>query len=189
MKVVGFAGYSGSGKTTLIVQVVRELAARGLRVSTVKHAHHGFDIDQPGKDSWRHRQAGAREVLLVSDQRLALLREFDAAHDPALPDLLALLDPGVDWVLVEGFKQAGLPRIEVWRAAPDPLPSGPRPVHYPDDDGILAVATDDPAVLPCPPRQPVLPLGAPAQVADWLLAHAALFDHSPQGAARALPVH
>ncbi|PWW45926.1 molybdopterin-guanine dinucleotide biosynthesis protein B [Melaminivora alkalimesophila] len=190
MKVVAFAGYSGSGKTTLIEQVIRALAAGGLRVSTIKHAHQGFDIDQPGKDSWRHRAAGAREVLLVSDRRLALLREFDVAHEPDVHALVAELDARADWVVVEGFRHSGLPRVEVWRAAADGSPD--RPVHYPHDAGIVAVATDEPARLPQPPMQPVLPLGDAARVAQWLLEHAGLFDyavprgasapHTPQGA-------
>ncbi len=116
MKVVSFAGYSGSGKTTLVEQVIAQLAARGLSVSAIKHAHHGFDIDQPGDDSWRHRQAGAREVLVASDQRLALMREFAPHEAPDVHGLLARLDWQVDWVVVEGFKASDLPRIEVWRA-------------------------------------------------------------------------
>lgn len=183
MKVVGFAGYSGSGKTTLIEQVIADLAGRGLRVSTIKHAHHGFDIDQPGKDSWRHRQAGAREVLLASDRRMALLREFDEVQAPDVHLLLSQLDPAVDWVLVEGFRHGCLPRVEVWRW---PAPGqAERPVHYPHDGGIVAVATDAPDRLPQPPRQSVLPLDAPALVVRWLLEHAALF-HYPGAAERAL---
>ena len=176
MKVVCFAGYSGSGKTTLVEQVIAQLVARGLSVSAVKHAHHGFDIDQPGKDSWRHRQAGAREVLVASDQRMALMREF-APHDaPDVHGLLARLDWRVDWVVVEGFKASDLPRIEVWRA---PGPGQPaRPAHYPGDGGIVAVATASAAQLPAPARQPVLDLNAPAVLVEWLLQHAAWFDYS-----------
>ena len=174
MKVVGFVGYSGSGKTTLVEQVIAHLVARGLAVSAIKHAHHGFDIDRPGKDSWRHRQAGAREVLVASDQRLALMREYPPGEAPDVHELLARLDAGVDWVLVEGFKASDLPRIEVWRAPA--AGEAPRPVHYPDDDGIIAVATSTPQHLPTAPRQPVLGLNAPAQVAEWLLRHAAQLD-------------
>ena len=184
MKVACFAGYSGSGKTTLVEQVIAHLVARGLRVSAIKHAHHGFDMDRPGKDSWRHRQAGAREVLVASDQRMALLREFVPGHAPDVHGLLAQLQPDVDWVLVEGFKASSLPRIEVWRAAAAGQPQ--RPVRYPHDDGIVAVATSTPDALPETPRQPVLDLNAPALVADWLLAHATLFDYCPQ-AHRGMP--
>lgn len=175
MKVVAFVGYSGSGKTTLVEQVIAELVAQGQAVSTIKHAHHGFDIDQPGKDSWRHRQAGAREVLLASDQRLALLREYPQGPAPDVHALLARLDARVDWVLVEGFKASELPRVEVWRA-PEPGQTA-RPVHYPQDAGIVAVATNTPQQLPQPPVQPMLDLNAPALLADWLQQHAARFDY------------
>lgn len=178
MKVAGFAGFSGAGKTTLVEQLIACLRGGGLRVSVIKHAHHRFDIDHPGKDSWRHRQAGANEVLLASDMRLALLREYDQPHEPDVHALLAQLDARADWVLIEGFKDAPLPKIEVWRA---PVPGqAPRPVLYPHDPFVVAVATDAPAGLPQPPRQPVLDLNAPAQVADWLLAHGARFDYSKE---------
>jgi len=182
VRVVGFAGYSGSGKTTLVEQVIALLVARGLRVSAIKHAHHGFDMDRPGKDSWRHRQAGAREVLVASDQRMALLREFGEAGAPDVHGLLARLDPQVDWVLVEGFKASSLPRVEVWRAPAAGQPA--RPVHYPGDAGIVAIATDTPARLPQPPAQPVLDLNVPQDVVQWLLQHADRFDYRA-GIARA----
>lgn len=178
MRVVAFAGYSGSGKTTLVEQVIALLVAQGLRVSAIKHAHHGFDMDRPGKDSWRHRQAGAREVLVASDQRMALLREFGDAGAPDVHGLLARLDPDVDWVVVEGFKASSLPRVEVWRAPAAGQPA--RPVHYPCDDGIVAVATDAPARLPQPVAPPVLDLNAPQDVVRWLLRHAGRFDY-PRG--------
>ena len=108
MKVIGFRGYSGSGKTTLVEQLVAGLKAHGQRVSVVKHAHHAFDIDQEGKDSWRHRQAGAFEVVIASDRRLAKIREFETRADPTVHDLIAELS-ACDWVLVEGFKRAALP--------------------------------------------------------------------------------
>ncbi|MFN4005310.1 MAG: molybdopterin-guanine dinucleotide biosynthesis protein B [Hylemonella sp.] len=174
MKVVGFAGYSGSGKTTLIEQLIAALKLRGLRVSVVKHAHHAFDIDHPGKDSWRHRQAGAFEVVIASSRRLALLREFEREAELSVHHLLAELYDGVDWVLVEGFKDSDLLKIEVWRAA-----SG-KPVRYPDDDFIAAVATDSPQQLPVPTGLDVLDLNAPDAVADWLIAHAARFDYNPE---------
>ena len=170
MKVVGFAGYSGAGKTTLVEQVIALLRARGLRVSVIKHAHHRFDIDKPGKDSWRHRQAGAFEVLVVSDQRLALMREFEQPGAPDIHAMLQELDAGVDWVLVEGFKHGDLPKIEIWRA---PAPGEEaRPLRCAEDTGVLALATDDPAQLPAavPAQLPLLDLNQPQAVADWLVA-------------------
>lgn len=177
MKVVGFAGYSGAGKTTLVEQVIATLRARGLRVSVVKHAHHRFDIDQPGKDSWRHRQAGAFEVLVVSDQRLALMREFEAPAALDIHAMLAELDVGVDWVLVEGFKHGDLPKIEVWRAPAAGEPE--RPLRCTEDAGVLALATDDPAQLPVtlPARLTLLDLNRPEAVADWLIAEGARFEY------------
>ncbi len=115
MKVVGFAGFSGSGKTTLVERLIPALKLRGLRVSVVKHAHHKFDIDHPGKDTYRHREAGAFEVVVASDQRLALIREFEQPAQLTVHHLIAELYDGVDWVLVEGFKQSNLLKIEVWR--------------------------------------------------------------------------
>ena len=117
MKVVGFAGYSGSGKTTLVEGLIPALKALGQRVSVIKHAHHSFDIDQPGKDTWRHREAGAFEVLVSSSRRLALMREFEVEAAPSVHHLIAELYEGVDWVLVEGFKSSDLLKVEVWRAA------------------------------------------------------------------------
>lgn len=170
MKVIGFAGYSGSGKTTLVEAVVALMRERGLRVSVVKHAHHCFDVDREGKDSWRHREAGAYEVLLASDRRLALMREFEQPMELSVHDMLAELDPRVDWVLVEGFKHGDVPKIEVWREQPDRVEQGKRTVPlYPHDARVLAVATDAPQALPVPPRQPVLDLNRPAQVLQWLL--------------------
>jgi len=174
MKVVGFAGYSGAGKTTLVERLIPALKQRGQRVSVVKHAHHCFDIDHPGKDSWRHRAAGAFEVVVASSRRLALLREFERPAEPSVHHLLAELYDGVDWVLVEGFKDSDLLKIEVWRAA-----SG-KPVRYPDDDFIVAVATDSPQQLPTPTGLDVLDLNAPQAVADWLIAHASRFDYNSE---------
>ena len=108
MNVVGFAGYSGSGKTTLVEKLIPVLKLRGLRVSVVKHAHHRFDIDHPGKDTHRHREAGAFEVVVASQNRLALMREFEQPHELTVHQLIAELHPGVDWVLVEGFKHSDL---------------------------------------------------------------------------------
>ena len=169
MKAVVFAGFSGSGKTTLLEQVIPLLKQQGLRVSVAKHAHHRFDIDQPGKDSWRHRQAGAFEVVIASDLRLALVREFEQPERLSVHALIAELSPAVDWVLVEGFKTSELPKIEVWRAA-----SG-QPVQYPEDPRIVAIATDSP--LPSPSALPVLDINNPVAVVAWLQQHAALFEY------------
>ena len=152
MKVVGFAGFSGSGKTTLVERLIPAFKLRGLRVSVVKHAHHKFDIDHPGKDTYRHREAGAFEVVVASDQRLALMREFERPAQLTVHHLIAELYEGVDWVLVEGFKESNLQKIEVWRAA-----SG-KPALYPDDDFIVAIATDSPEQLPQATLRPVLDL-------------------------------
>ena len=175
MKVACFAGYSNSGKTTLIEQVIPLLRQQGLRVSVVKHAHHRFDIDHPGKDSHRHREAGAFEVVIASDRRLALVREFEQPAQLTVHQMLAELYEGVDWVLVEGFKESDLLKIEVWRA---PAPGQPEcPVRYPEDDFIVAIATDDPQRLPQPTQLPVLDLNQPAQVAQWLLAQGERFEY------------
>jgi len=171
MKVVGFAGFSGSGKTTLVERLIPALRLQGLRVSVVKHAHHHFDIDHAGKDTYRHREAGAFEVVVASDKRMALMREFEVANQPTVHQLLAELYEGVDWVLVEGFKDSDLQKIEVWRAA-----SG-KPARYPDDDFITAIATDSPGLLPTPTQLQVLDLNDPDAVADWLLSQGPRFDY------------
>lgn len=163
MNVVAFAGYSGSGKTTLVESLIPALKLRGLRVSVVKHAHHKFDIDHPGKDTYRHRQAGAFEVVVASSNRLALIREFEQAAALTVHHLIAELYEGVDWVLVEGFKSSDLLKIEVWRAE-----SG-KPVRYPDDDFVVAIATDSPAQLPETTLRPVLDLNDAELVAQWLI--------------------
>src|SRR6478752_8973985 len=116
MKVIGFAGYSGAGKTTLLERLIPVLRLHGLRVSVVKHAHHKFDIDHPGKDTYRHREAGAFEVVVASDKRLALIREFEQSTHLDVHQLVAELDAAADWVLVEGFKHSDLRKIEIWRA-------------------------------------------------------------------------
>ena len=172
MKVVGFAGYSGAGKTTLVERLIPALKLRGQRVSVVKHAHHKFDIDHPGKDSWRHREAGAFEVVVASDQRLVLMREFEQPAELTVHQLLAELYDGVDWVLVEGFKNSDLLKIEVWRAATG------KPARYMDDDFIVALATDAASQLPEPTARPVFDLDDVPALADWLLAHADRFEYS-----------
>ena len=170
MKVVGFCGFSGSGKTTLVEQLVKCLKQAGQRVSVVKHAHHAFDIDQAGKDSWRHRQAGASEVVIASERRLAMMREYDTVATPTVHDLIAELSP-CDWVLVEGFKRAELAKIEVWRA------STAQPVIYANDAHVLAICTDSKAQLPLPTQLPIMDLNDAAAVAKFLLQQAARFEY------------
>lgn len=186
MKLVGFAGYSGSGKTTLIERLIPLLRARGQRVSVVKHAHHRFDIDHAGKDSWRHREAGAFEVVVASDRRLGLVREYEQPREPTVHDLVAELDPSVDWVLVEGLKEADVPKVEVWRAAPL-APQAPRPARYPQDAWVTAIATDraDALPAPVPASVAVFDMQTPERLADWLLAEAHRFHYVPQPAWRA----
>lgn len=175
MKVAGFAGFSGCGKTTLIEQLIPLLRQQGQRVSVVKHAHHRFDIDHPGKDSYRHREAGAFEVVIASDRRLALVREFEQPAQLSVHHLLAELYEGVDWVLVEGFKESDILKLEVWRAPTADQEA--RPVRYPEDDFVVAIATDTPEQLPTPTQLPVLGLNHPEQVAQWLLAQADRFEY------------
>lgn len=158
MKVMGFAGWSGSGKTTLVEQVIGVLSARGLVVSLVKHAHHSFDIDHAGKDSWRHRQAGCSEVMVSSAQRWSLTRELRGAPEATLDELLARLGP-CDLVLVEGFKRAPIPKIEVHRAVVT------EPLLHPDDPHIIAIATD----VRLGATLPQLDINDPAQVADFIV--------------------
>ncbi|QIL78749.1 molybdopterin-guanine dinucleotide biosynthesis protein B [Diaphorobacter sp. HDW4A] len=178
MKAIGFAGYSGAGKTTALEQIIRSLRTRGLRVSVVKHAHHDFDVDVPGKDSWRHRKAGAFEVLVVSDRRLALMREFEEpCDDLSVHEMLAELDHSVDWAIVEGFKRSDLPKIEIWREpAAD---EKPRTLRYPEDADIQAIATDDANCLPDDCTLPVLDLNDPANIVEWMLANGARFEYVP----------
>jgi len=151
MRVIGLAGWSGAGKTTLVARLIPCLEARGVAVSTIKHAHHAFDVDTPGKDSWTHRQAGARQVLVASERRWALMTELRGAAEPPLATLLARLSP-VDLVLVEGFKRAPLPKLEVHRAA------NGKPWLHPEDPAIRAIASDVPppgAGLPWAPLDDV----------------------------------
>ena len=171
MKVIGFCGYSGSGKTTLVEQLIGRLKRAGQRVSVVKHAHHAFDIDHEGKDSWRHRRAGAFEVVIASDRRLAKVREFETRAAPSVHELIGELDP-CDWVLVEGFKRAALPKIEIWRAATD------QPAQYPLDPHIVAICTDSAGHLPEPTTLPVLDLNDADAVAAFLLQHARRFEYA-----------
>ena len=135
MKVIGLAGWSGAGKTTLLARVIPHLRGQGLRVSVIKHAHHKFDVDTPGKDSWRHREAGAEEVLVSSGMRWALMHELRGAHEPRLPELLAKLSR-VDLVIVEGYKSEPHRKIEVYRAG------NGKPLLFPGDTAIVGVVSD-----------------------------------------------
>lgn len=159
MQVLGLAGWSGSGKTALIEQLIALCVADGLRVATIKHTHHDFDLDHPGKDSWRHRQAGATEVLLASNQRWALLHELNDAPQPTLSELLGRLGP-CDVVLIEGCKFAEVPKLEVYRAALG------KPALYPADNAIIAVVTD----AHIETDLPLLDLNNPQHVYDFLKA-------------------
>ena len=137
MKIFGFAGWSGSGKTTLIEQVIPRFVHAGLKVSLIKHAHHRFDVDHPGKDSFRHRAAGCSEVLVTSRQRWALMHEASAEAEPTLEEQIARMSP-CDLLLIEGYKYYPLPKLEIFRAA------NGKPPLYPEDEHIVALATDTP---------------------------------------------
>jgi molybdopterin-guanine dinucleotide biosynthesis protein B len=163
MRIIGLAGWSGSGKTTLVTKVIPRLNARGLRVSTLKHAHHGFDLDQPGKDSFMHRAAGATEVIVSSARRFAILHELREEPEWNLADLLAKLSP-VDLVLIEGFKREPFPKLEVHRKA------NGKPLIHPDDPHIVAIASDAP--LPAA-AVPVIGLDDIERIADVLIESAA----------------
>jgi len=163
MKTFGFAGYSGSGKTTLIEQLIPRFVAQGLRVSLIKHAHHAFDVDQPGKDSYRHRHAGASEVLVTSSRRWVLMHELRGEAEPTFDAQLGHLAP-CDLLLVEGFKHAPIPKLEVWRSA-----TGEGLLH-PNDPHIVAVASD--ATLDT--RLPWLDLNDVDGIAGFIRNHLAL---------------
>ena len=160
MKVFGFAGWSGSGKTTLIEKLIPRFAGAGLRVSLIKHAHHTFDVDQPGKDSYRHRHAGAQEVLVTSSRRWVLMHELRGAAEPAFEEQLKRLSP-CDIVIVEGFKHAAIPKLEVWRRVTG------EPLLHPNDPHIVAVASDTKVET----RLPLLDLNDDAEIASFILAH------------------
>lgn len=166
MRLIGFAGWSGSGKTTLLARLIPVLVGRGHRVSTIKHAHHEFDVDKPGKDSHTHRAVGANEVLVSSANRWALMHELRGAPEPNLPDLVAHLAP-VDLVLVEGYKRDHHPKIEIHRA------ELAKPLLYPEDPFIVGVASDG-EVKGCP--LPVIDLDDIEAVADFVDQHAAPVD-------------
>lgn len=178
MNVIGFAGYSGAGKTTLVERMIPLLREGGLSVSVVKHAHHKFDIDHPGKDTWRHREAGAFEVVVASDRRLALIREFAEPAQLDVHQLIAELRANVDWVLVEGFKHSSLPKIEVWR--PSDADEKPRPARYVDDPQICAIATDAAHHLPQATTLPLFDLNDAPAVARWLIDSGTRFAYHRQ---------
>lgn len=163
MKIFGFAGYSGSGKTTLIEKLIPLFVQRGLKVSLIKHAHHTFDVDQPGKDSFRHRHAGCTEVLVTSSRRWALMHELRGAAEPTLKEQIERLSP-CDLLLVEGFKHEPIPKLEVYRAE-----VGESMIH-PHDKNIVAIASDakvDSAL-------PQLNLNTPETIAAFVLQHVGL---------------
>jgi molybdopterin-guanine dinucleotide biosynthesis protein B len=169
MRIIGLAGWSGSGKTTLVTKAIPRIVARGLKVSTLKHAHHDFEIDRPGKDSHAHRIAGATEVLIGSARRWALVHELRADAEPALAALLRKLSP-VDLVIIEGYKGAPHPKLEVHRAAVG------MPLLAPGDPAIVAIASDAP--LP-EAKVPVVDLDDIDRIVDILIRHAAPLDALP----------
>ena len=160
MKIFGFAGYSGSGKTTLIEQLIPLFTAHGLKVSLIKHAHHTFDVDMPGKDSYRHRHAGCTEVLVTSSRRWVMMHELRGAAEPDLNQQLMHLSP-CDLVLIEGFKHDQIPKMEVYRACVA------EPLLHPHDANIVAVASDTPLNT----RLPLLDLNQPSQIGAFMLKH------------------
>jgi molybdopterin-guanine dinucleotide biosynthesis adapter protein len=165
-RIFGFAGWSGSGKTTLIERVIATLAASGKRVSLIKHAHHAFDLDQPGKDSHRHRIAGASEVLVSSGNRFAIVHELRGAPELSLREAVTKLS-ACDLVLIEGYKRESIPKMEIWRADVE------KPLLFPTDRHIIALATDD--ALPAVIAQPAIKrfgLDDVALIADFALSHA-----------------
>ena len=171
MRIIGLAGWSGSGKTTLVTKLIPRLTARGLRISTLKHAHHGFDLDQPGKDSFMHRTAGATEVIVSSARRFAVLHELRDEPEWDLPALVGKMSP-VDLVLVEGFKRDAFPKIEIHRTA------NGKPLIHPEDPHIVAIAAD--TALPHA-TVPVIDLNDIDAIAELVLARAV-----PLGEAAAL---
>jgi molybdopterin-guanine dinucleotide biosynthesis adapter protein len=169
MRIIGLAGWSGSGKTTLIKKLIPRLIARGISVSTLKHAHHGFDLDQPGKDSFFHRAAGATEVIISSAKRWAILHELREQPEWDLAALVGKMSP-VDLVLVEGFKRDAFPKLEIHRIA------NSKPLIHPEDPHIIAVASD--SALPAA-QVPVVDLNDIEAIADLLLKHAVPINSVP----------
>jgi len=175
VRVIGLIGWSGSGKTTLMVELIGELTGRGYTVSTVKHAHHGFDLDQPGKDSYRHRSAGAGEVMVAAANRWALLHELAGAPEPSLDQLLAHMSP-VDLVLVEGFKHHRHDKIEIYR------PSLGQPLLAATDPSVIAIASDVPFTGATAGKVATLDLNDPAGIARFILATCGLAAGGPEPA-------
>jgi molybdopterin-guanine dinucleotide biosynthesis adapter protein len=163
MKIFGFAGWSGSGKTTLIERLIPLIVARGLKVSLIKHAHHTFDVDQPGKDSYRHRHAGCSEVLVSSSRRWALVHELRGAPEPGFAELIERVSP-CDLLLVEGFKREKVPKLEVYRA------SVGEPLLHPHDPDIVAIARDEPLET----KLPQFDLNDAPAIAGFVLGHLGL---------------
>ncbi|HEX4842033.1 MAG TPA: molybdopterin-guanine dinucleotide biosynthesis protein B [Limnobacter sp.] len=157
--VFGFAGFSGVGKTTLIEQLLPLLISKGVKVSVIKHAHHDFDIDRPGKDSYRHREAGAYEVLITANKRWVLMHELRSEEEPTLEEQMQKLSP-CDLVIVEGFKRSNIPKIEIWREANN------KPMLHPQDPNIIAVACD--VEIDCG-SLPWLPLNNPPAIAEFIM--------------------
>jgi len=157
LKVFGIAGFSGSGKTTLLEKLIPVFRARGLRVSVIKHTHHRFDLDRPGKDSWRHREAGAEEVLMLSSERWVLMRELRGSPEPTLEEQLSILSD-VDLVLIEGFKAAPVPKVEVHR------PALGKEALWTQNSRVVAVASDAPIDTPLP----TLDLNDPEAIAQFI---------------------
>jgi molybdopterin-guanine dinucleotide biosynthesis protein B len=164
LRVIGLAGMSGSGKTTLVVRLLPALVARGYRVSTMKHAHHAFDVDRPGKESYRHREAGATEVLVASAARWALMHEQRGEAEPSAAELMRHMTP-VDLLIVEGFKREGHDKLEIHRRETG------QPLIYPGDPQIVAVLSDEP--LPACPL-PVIDIDDVEAVADFIVGHCRL---------------
>ncbi len=173
MSIFGLVGWSDSGKTTLMVRLLPELVDRGYRVSSMKHSHHGFDVDRPGKDSYRHREAGATEVLVASSRRWALMHELRDAPEPAVETLIARMSP-VDLLLIEGFKRHAHPKLEVHR------PALGKPLMAGSDPWVVAVASDAP--VPEAPV-PVLDLDDIPAIGDFIVDHCGLGDAVRHGAA------
>ena len=170
INIIGFAGYSGSGKTTLLEKLIPLLTTQGLRVAVIKHAHHDFDIDKPGKDSYRHRQAGASEVMIINAQRWALMHELRDEIEPSLEELCAKFSP-CDLILAEGYKHASMPKLEVHRTE-----TGHERL-YPSDPRIIAVVTDSKEAFPLP----VLDINNPGDVAAFILNYFPLLKNLESG--------
>ena len=160
MKTFGFAGWSGSGKTTLIEKLIPRFVGKGLRISLIKHAHHTFDVDHPGKDSYRHRQAGAAEILVTSSRRWVLMHELRGAAEPNFEEQVRHFSP-CDLLLVEGYKHAPIPKLEVWRATTG------EPLLHPNDAHIVAVASDGKVET----KLPLLDLNDDGAIASFILSH------------------